>query len=123
MLYHRAWERERRGMRRLIAGNWKMNGLRADVATRAAPLREAAEALACDLLVCPPVTLLQQVATALDGSRVAVGAQDCHPDPDGPHTGDISAAMLRDAGATWAVFSPDVDLEQLGAWRHKNPSS
>ena len=91
-------------MRALIAGNWKMNGLLSDVARIAAPLREPAEALACDLLVCPPATLLTAVAHALAGSNVAVGAQDCHAAPSGAHTGDISAAMLRDAGAAWAIL-------------------
>jgi triosephosphate isomerase len=91
-------------MRALIAGNWKMNGLRADAERIAAPLRGPAEALACELLVCPPATLLAAVAAILAGSRVAVGAQDCHTAPAGAHTGDISAAMLRDAGAAWVIL-------------------
>jgi triosephosphate isomerase (TIM) len=90
-------------MRALIAGNWKMNGLIADIARIALPLREPAETLPCDLLVCPPATLLHPMAQALAGSKVAVGAQDCHAKPSGAHTGDISAAMLRDAGAAWVI--------------------
>jgi triosephosphate isomerase len=103
MLYQRTPGRERM-MRSLVAGNWKMHGLRADVAAIAAPLREPAETLGCDLLVCPPATLIGAVAAALTGSRVAVGAQNCHAKASGPHTGDISAAMLRDAGASWVIL-------------------
>ena len=91
-------------MRALIAGNWKMNGRLADAERIAAPLRAPAEALRCDLLVCPPATLLATVAQRLAGSAVAVGAQDCHAAPDGAHTGDLSAAMLRDAGASWVIL-------------------
>jgi triosephosphate isomerase len=95
-------------MRQLIAGNWKMNGLTAQAAAIATPLRQApmgdAPQLACDLLVCPPFTQLAAVAQALAGSAVAVGGQDCHIAPSGAHTGDISAPMLRDAGATWVIL-------------------
>ena len=91
-------------MRPLIAGNWKMHATLSDVAAIAMPLREPADSLGCDLLVCPPATLLHAVAQALAGSRVAVGAQDCHAAPAGAHTGDISAAMLRDAGAAWVIL-------------------
>ncbi len=91
-------------MRALIAGNWKMNGRLADVARIVAPLPAAAGALGCDLLVCPPATLLAAVARLLDGSAVSVGAQDCAALPDGAHTGDLSAGMLRDAGATCVII-------------------
>jgi triosephosphate isomerase (TIM) len=91
-------------MRALIAGNWKMNGVLADVAAIAAPLRGPAEQLRCDLLVCPPATLVHAVAQALAGSRVAVGAQDCHAKSAGAHTGDISPVMLKDAGAAWVIL-------------------
>jgi len=91
-------------MRALIAGNWKMNGLLADIARIAVPLRGPAEDLGCDLLVCPPVTMLHATAQALAGSKVAVGAQDCHAKPSGAHTGDIAAPMLRDAGAAWVIL-------------------
>jgi triosephosphate isomerase len=89
-------------MRQLIAGNWKMNGLTADSAALANALRGGAAA--CDLLVCPPATQLAAVAAVLAGSAVAVGGQDCHWEPSGAHTGDISAAMLRDAGASWVIL-------------------
>ena len=91
-------------MRQLIAGNWKMNGLAAPAAGLALALRQGAAGLACDLLVCPPATVLAAVARALAGSAVAVGGQDCHAAAAGAHTGDISAAMLRDAGAEWVIL-------------------
>jgi len=90
-------------MRQLIAGNWKMNGLTAQAAEIAGPLR-APTGLACDLLVCPPFTQLLTVGQVLAGSPVALGGQDCHTAPHGAHTGDISAPMLRDAGATWVIL-------------------
>jgi len=89
---------------KLIAGNWKMNGLFANSMKMCAALRADAHHLHCDLVLCPPFTLLSAVADALSGSPIAVGGQDCHPDPEGPHTGDISARMLRDAGARWVIL-------------------
>jgi triosephosphate isomerase len=91
-------------MRQTIAGNWKMNGLAADADRLAAALARDAAGLPCDLLVCPPATVLARVARALAGTAVAVGGQDCAPQADGAHTGDISAAMLRDAGASHVVL-------------------
>jgi triosephosphate isomerase len=91
-------------MRQLIAGNWKMNGLTAQAGAIAGPLRDAATGSTCDLLVCPPFTQILSVAHVLQGSAVAVGGQDCHTAPLGAHTGDISAPMLRDAGATWVIL-------------------
>ena len=90
-------------MRQLVAGNWKMHGLTADAAGLARDIRAGAEGLGCDLLVCPPFTQIAAVAAALRGSAVAVGGQDCHPKGQGAHTGDISAPMLRDAGATHVI--------------------
>ena len=93
-------------MRQLIAGNWKMNGLSAGSAALARGVAAGAPGLAtqCDLLICPPATQLTNVAAALAGSAVMLGGQNCHTRPCGPHTGDISAAMLRDAGATWVIL-------------------
>ena len=91
--------------RRLIAGNWKMNGLRADGLALARGLAERAAASRpeAELLVCPPATLLAPVAGALAGGRVALGGQDCHTDPSGAHTGDISAEMLADLGCRYVI--------------------
>ncbi|HEX3350102.1 MAG TPA: triose-phosphate isomerase [Acetobacteraceae bacterium] len=88
----------------LIAGNWKMNGFGREAEALAQAIRDGAAGLACDLLVCPPAVALARVAAILSGSKVAVGGQDCHPEPSGPHTGDISAPMLRDSGATWVIL-------------------
>lgn len=100
--------RSKRGcaVQQLIAGNWKMNGLRAEVLALAAALRggAAGDLAGCDLLVCPPATVLAAVADALAGSPVMVGGQDCHAEAQGAHTGDVSAAMLRDAGAGWVIL-------------------
>ena len=86
------------GLRPLVAGNWKMNGLAASEAELARMIAGAV-GLQCDLLVCPPATLIVEFAAAARGSPVAIGAQDCHPDASGAHTGDIAAEQLADAGA------------------------
>src|SRR5882724_12202099 len=89
------------GIRPLIAGNWKMNGLKASMAEFDAMLAGAgALAGKADLLVCPPATLLAAFADKARGKGVLVGAQDCHPKPSGAHTGDLSAEMLADSGAS-----------------------
>ena len=88
--------------RRLIAGNWKMNGLGASGAELDAILA-AAPGLAVELMICPPFTLLAGFAAQVAGRPVAIGAQDCHPRESGAHTGDISAEMLADAGASAVI--------------------
>lgn len=87
--------------RPLIAGNWKMNGLKAS-ANELAAIGQGADKVwrKADLLICPPATLLFTSAAIVIGSKVAIGAQDCHPEASGAHTGDLSAEMLADAGAT-----------------------
>jgi triosephosphate isomerase len=89
-------------IRPLIAGNWKMNGLRASSAEFEAMLAGAPGVAAkADLLVCPPATLIAAFAEKARGSKtLAIGAQDCHPKASGAHTGDLSAEMLADAGAS-----------------------
>jgi triosephosphate isomerase len=89
-------------IRPLIAGNWKMNGLKASMPEFEAMLKGAPEVSArADLLVCPPATLMAAFAEKARGvGAFAVGAQDCHPRASGAHTGDISAEMLADAGAS-----------------------
>ena len=91
-------------MRQLIAGNWKMHGLSEQANALAAGLRMGAETLACDLLVCPPFVHVQTVAYLLRGSAIAVGGQDCHAASQGAHTGDVSAAMLADLGASCVIL-------------------
>ncbi|CAE7522603.1 tpiA, partial [Symbiodinium sp. CCMP2456] len=99
--------------RKLIAGNWKMNGLSADgmklAEALAQRLQQAVDygdppAPACDLLVCPPFTLLWPLREAVAGSGIALGGQDCHSAPSGAHTGDIAAAMLADIGCGYVIL-------------------
>jgi triosephosphate isomerase len=89
-------------IRPLIAGNWKMNGLKASAGEFEAMLAGAPEVAAkADLLVCPPATLIAAFAERARGSKtLGVGAQDCHPKASGAHTGDLAAEMLADAGAS-----------------------
>ncbi|MGB1209682.1 MAG: triose-phosphate isomerase [Paracoccaceae bacterium] len=87
--------------RKLAAGNWKMNGTTADLAQIAA-LEDAGQG-AAEVLICPPVTLLAQAATQAPAG-VAIGAQDCHANTHGAHTGDVAAALLVDAGASHVIL-------------------
>jgi triosephosphate isomerase len=88
-------------IRPLIAGNWKMNGLKSSMVEFEAMLAGAPALVGkADLLVCPPATLIAGFADKARGSSLAVGGQDCHPKASGAHTGDLSAEMLADAGAT-----------------------
>src|ERR1700690_2582768 len=97
-------------IRPLIAGNWKMNGLKASMAEFEAMLAGApAVAGKADLLVCPPATLIAafaETARVSHSKALAVGAQDCHPKPSGAHTGVFSAEMLADAAATAVIAGP-----------------
>ena len=98
-------------MRSLIAGNWKMNGLGADLGEIAALARGLATTpRAVDVLVCPPATLIARAA----GLGLPVGGQDCAPAPQGAFTGDISAEMLRDAGATFVILGHSERREKHG---------
>jgi triosephosphate isomerase (TIM) len=116
--------------RRLVAGNWKMNGLRSDgIALAGAVAERARQPHRCDLLVCPPATLLAVVGAALAGSGVALGGQDCHAEAKGAYTGDISAEMLKDAGCSHVILGHSerrhghaesdaaVRAKALAAWR------
>jgi triosephosphate isomerase (TIM) len=92
--------------RTLIAGNWKMNGLRADGLALARDIAARARGgdPACDLLICPPATLIAAVGEAIAGSGVALGGQDCHAAEKGAFTGDVSAEMLKDAGCSYVIL-------------------
>ena len=90
-------------MQKLAAGNWKMNGSAADLA-EVTLLIAAHPAPACEMLLCPPATLIGPMTWAARGSALKVGGQDCHPKASGAHTGDISADLLRDAGATHVIL-------------------
>jgi triosephosphate isomerase (TIM) len=97
-------------IRPLIAGNWKMNGLKVSSAEFEAMLAGSSKVAAkADLLVCPPATLIAAFAEKAQGLKtegsknLSIGAQDCHPKASGAHTGDISAEMLADAGASTII--------------------
>src|SRR5690606_37531356 len=93
------------GIRPLVAGNWKMNGTGESLTE----LRAIAAGLSSDLgrkldaLICVPATLLSRAAKTLEGEAVALGGQDCHQNSSGAHTGDISAEMLKEAGASHVI--------------------
>jgi triosephosphate isomerase (TIM) len=119
-----------RARRTLIAGNWKMNGLRSSIAELDRIIADAGGiATTTDLMICPPATLLAAFASRAHATRVAIGGQDCHPEAFGAFTGDISAEMLRDAGATAVIVghserrtyhhesNADVRAKALAAWR------
>jgi len=91
--------------RPLVAGNWKMNGLRASLAEIVATGAgyDAALRARVDLAVCPPATLLAGAREIAARTGIATGGQDCHPAASGAHTGDISAEMLKDAGASYVI--------------------
>ncbi|MHA7886478.1 triose-phosphate isomerase [Roseicyclus sp.] len=89
--------------RKLAAGNWKMNGDGASLAEIDA-LLSAHPAPGVDILICPPATLIERMARRIAGGPVAVGGQTCHTAASGAHTGDISAAMLAEAGATHVIL-------------------
>jgi triosephosphate isomerase len=116
-------------MRQLIAGNWKMNGLGQDLAEIETISRAfAARAPNADTLLCVPFTLIPR-AVASAGGAVPIGAQDCSPHPSGAYTGDVSAEMLKDAGATTVIVGhserrqyhhetdAEVSLKATAAWR------
>jgi triosephosphate isomerase len=92
-------------VRPLVAGNWKMNGLSGSLGEIEAMRRaaDAGEAGVAELVICPPATLIAQAAWKLKGGTLGLGAQDCHPEASGPFTGDISAPMLKDAGASYVI--------------------
>jgi triosephosphate isomerase len=116
-------------MRPLVAGNWKMNGLGAsltEIEAVAADVNGASNGP--EVLICPPATLVARAAAQAAG-RIAIGGQDCHAEPSGAFTGDISAEMLKDAGARYVIVGHserrhyyqetdrDVAAKARAAWR------
>jgi triosephosphate isomerase len=116
--------------RPLVAGNWKMNGLRVS-AVELGKIRAGAGDLLTkvDLMICPPATLIMTFAQAAAGSKIEIGGQDCHAEPSGAFTGDISAEMLADLGARAVIVGhserrtlhketdADVRAKAEAAWR------
>lgn len=119
------------GIRPLVAGNWKMNGLRRSVDTIEALKGRAQEGVLerIDMLVCPPVTLVALAVKTMDTVPIHIGGQTCHPAESGAHTGDIAPEMLLDVGASYVLTGhserrtdhgesdSDVHAQTLGAWR------
>jgi triosephosphate isomerase len=115
--------------RPLIAGNWKMNGLQGSAAELTKIIEGGRGLASLTLLVCPPATLVAAFAALARGSAVTIGGQDCHAEAAGAFTGDISAEMLKDAGATAVIVGhserrtyhketdADVRAKALAAWR------
>ena len=86
----------------LVAGNWKMNGLKAQLKEAEAVVAGVGAGAGCDVMICPPATLIAPLK-AISGDNVLVGGQDCHALESGAHTGDVSAEMLKDAGAAAVI--------------------
>src|SRR5262245_60289426 len=103
-------------MRRpIIAGNWKMNGLQREAADLAASLRRLlGDCSEPQLVVCPPFTALSTVRAAIDGSKIALGAQDIHWEAKGAFTGEVSPPMLKDCGCTFVVIGHSERRHILG---------
>lgn len=89
-------------MKKLAAGNWKMNGL-GDSLAEIIALAAAHPTPSCEVLICPPATLLSRLTDATSGAPVQTGGQDCHTAATGAHTGDISAEMIADAGGAYVI--------------------
>lgn len=90
-------------VRPLVAGNWKMNGQEASLVEIDKLAAGIGASAACDVMICPPATLLSRLAARTKGKAIAVGGQDCHAKANGAHTGDIAAEMLKDAGASAVI--------------------
>ncbi len=88
---------------KIAAGNWKMHGLEADLA-ELDQLAATCPDPSCDIVICPPATLLHRAAAQCQNGPIAIGGQDCHAGDAGAHTGDVSARMLRDAGAQYVIL-------------------
>src|ERR1700761_5379656 len=118
------------GSRPLVAGNWKMNGLKASAAELGKIVQGAGDLWTkVDLMICPPSTLTMTFAHVALGSKIDIGAQDCHAEPAGAFTGDISAEMIADLGAKAVIVGhserrtyhretdADVRAKAKAAWR------
>ena len=93
------------GVRPLAAGNWKMNGLKASLSELEAMKKgvEAGGAGSAEVAICPPATLIAMAAWALREGKIGLGGQNCNAAESGAYTGEISAAMLGDVGATYVI--------------------
>ena len=89
----------------MIAGNWKMHGTLQEAADLAGGIRKQLEGLPeVEIVLCPPFPYLFRVREALEGSKIALGAQDCHWEPKGEYTGEVSPVMLRETGCRVVIL-------------------
>lgn len=112
--------------RKVAAGNWKMNGLKASIA-EIEDLKTSTKGATCDVIICPPATLVAALANV--SGDIIIGGQDCHWNETGAHTGNISAEMLKDAGAGAVILghserradhgetNAEVNKKTMAAWR------
>lgn len=112
--------------RKVAAGNWKMNGLKASIA-EIEDLKTSTKGATCDVIICPPATLVAALANV--SGDIIIGGQDCHWNETGAHTGNISAEMLKDAGAGAVILGhserradhgetdAEVNKKTMAAWR------
>ncbi|MFT8540736.1 triose-phosphate isomerase [Acetobacter sp.] len=100
--------------RQIIVGNWKMNGTCQDAQALVQALVSDLPATAPDVVVCPPFTQLALVQPALAASPIGLGAQDCHKDAAGAHTGDISPTMLADLGVSYVILGHSERRQEHG---------
>ncbi|OAG76886.1 triosephosphate isomerase [Acetobacter malorum] len=100
--------------RQIIVGNWKMNGTSRDSQALVEALLAGLPATVPDIVTCPPFTQLALLADKLKGSPIALGAQDCHKDVSGAHTGDISPAMLTDLGVSYVILGHSERRQEHG---------
>lgn len=105
----------RRTPKPLVAGNWKMNGLKGALKqARAMATSLKKSPVRCDVMICPPATLLRPMKDEVKTGGLKLGGQDCHAASQGAHTGDISAEMLKDAGATAVIVGHSERREDHG---------
>jgi len=99
----------------MVIGNWKMYGLQAEARALASAVRDGFKRkVAGTIAVCPPFTALPAVAEALAGSAIALGAQNCHPEPQGAHTGEVSVPMLAELGCRYVIVGHSERRKEIG---------
>ena len=89
--------------RKVIAGNWKMNGLKENI-NEISPIIQLSKKIKTDVILFPPVTLISSMISKTIGSPLSIGAQNCHQNDEGAHTGDVSPKMLRNLGAEYVII-------------------
>jgi triosephosphate isomerase len=101
---------------KLIVGNWKMNGVAADLEAAVAPMLSDLQATPASARIglCPPATLIDRMADSVEGSQIEVGGQDCRVETAGAFTGGVSADMLKDAGATLVILGHSERRQEFG---------